>query len=231
MLQLVFTAWARGRNGKPRNKWKGETPIATYFKNQPSPQDIHAARAWIGELQRRQEHFQATRAARREPVRLQLLAEELAGLHIPDPDSRLAQALAGYEQEAIARGLAVFRTKQQRNTLPPDADAGRYLGGIIRQLHIRFELEAFSQHILEQRLRLGDLTLAPLSRAAQQLRATASPAEWPQALVDQCLDATTTVDARYWAQLAAESLSIVPIPQRTPRGCPEDRGIWPTCPR
>ncbi|MDI1289398.1 MAG: hypothetical protein PSX37_05530, partial [bacterium] len=131
-LHLVFTAWFRGRNGKPRKKLDGLSPTESYLKARPTPQEMHELRVWFEEHERRQDRARQTREARLDPVRLELLTRGLAELGIPDPERRLTLALAGYAREAIIQGLAIFRAKQTLGTLPADADAGRYLGGIIR---------------------------------------------------------------------------------------------------
>jgi len=214
VLSLVFQAWCRGRNGKPRKKFGKSTPAQVYTNARPTAEEVDDARLWIQELQRRQQQAQATREARRDPVRIEQLTRGLADLSIPDPDRRLTVALAGYSREAIASGLAIFHAKQDNGTVPSDADPGRYLGGIIRNRHEQLELERVSVHLLEQRIRLGDLTLAPLQLAARQLQAVMSPLELPKALVDNALEATTAVDFRFWGEAAAVALSQLSDDQR-----------------
>jgi hypothetical protein len=210
----MLTAWFRGRNGKPRKRLDGRTPAEAYANARPTPEEIQKALDWFRELQQRQERARATQEARRDPVRIALLNEGLAELGITDSEHRLAVALAYYAREAIARGLATFRSKQELGTLPPDADHGRYLGGIIRQLHTRLELELISTHLMKQRLRLRDLTLAPLERTARQLRAEVLPSALPQTFIDRALEAHCAVDFRYWGQAAADELWALPAGQR-----------------
>jgi hypothetical protein len=144
-----------------------------------------------------------------------LLSQGLAELAIPDPDRRLSSALDGYDCEAITRGLATFRAKRERRTLPPDADHGRYLGGIIRQLHTRLELERISVCLFEQRLRLRDLSLAPLKRTAEQLRAELSPSALARACIDRALHQNTdAVVVRFWGHTAVEAFSALPAEQK-----------------
>ena len=213
-LELVLTAWSRGRHGKPRRKLKGLTPAETYTRSKPTPEETKEALDWIHELQRRQERARATREARSDPVRLQLLTQGLAKLNIPDPDRRLAVALARYAPEAIADGLATFRSKLDLDTIPPDADHGRYLGGIIRNINTRMELERTSGYLLEQRIRLHDLTLAPLEGAAHRLRSELSPLDLPQAFTDRALKAECLIDFRFWAEAAAKGVLALPPDQR-----------------
>lgn len=213
-LNLMLTAWARGRNGKPRKRLQGRTPAEVYVNARPTAEQVQEALAWFRELQRRQERARLTKEGRRDPVRIQLLRCGLAELEIPDPHQRLSVALAGYAREAIVRGLSTFRAKLELGTLPPDADPGRYLGGIIRNLHTRLELERTSMYLLEQRIRLRDLSLAPLERAAQRLRAETPFGSLPQACVDRALDATYLIDFHFWLQLATETLTALPVGQK-----------------
>jgi hypothetical protein len=48
----------------------------------------------------------------------------------------------------MMRGIATFKAKQENGALPPDVDKGRYLGGIIRNLHQREELERTASYLL-----------------------------------------------------------------------------------
>ncbi len=209
-LNLIMTAWARGRNGKPRKRLGGMSPAEAYASSRPTPAEIQAALDGFRELQRRSERARLTREARRDPIRKELLTQGLAELGIADPEQRLATAFACYGRDSIARGIAVFRAKKELGTLPPDANPGRYLGGIIRRLHTQLELEQTAIYLLEQRIRLRDLTLTPLNRSAARLRSEQPPCEHPKAFVDQALQATYDVDYRFWAHAAAEALSGLP---------------------
>jgi transposase InsO family protein len=214
VVQLVVTAWFLGRNGKPRKRLKGKTPAEAYAEANVTPEEKARLQAWIQEQQRRQEAAQNTREARRDPARIELLKRSLEKLGISDPEGKLAVALACYSQNAITRGLATFKAKQELGTIPVGADPGRYLGGIIRQLHTRLELEATSTELLQQRLQLGDLTLEPLQDAARWLRNEVPVGQLPQVFVDRSLDSGPEVDARFWREEAAEALSGLPFDTR-----------------
>ncbi len=214
-LELIVTAWFRGRNGRPRKDLNKQSPAEAYLSFRATPEQIEDARAYFRDLARRQEKFRLTREARLDPVRVQLLADELAELGIPDPDRRLTKSLAWYSRDAIAHGLAVIRAKQEQGTLKMDIeDAGPYLGGIIRNNHFRRELESLSVHLLEQRIRLNDLSLASLKRQAEQLQRDCSPHDLPRSLVDQALQATYAVDFRFWVQAAAQAYEALPRDRR-----------------
>lgn len=214
VLELILTAWCLGRNGKPRKRLGGLSPAQAYTQQRPTDEEIREAMAWLQELTRRRERVDLTLEARRDPVRRTLLTHGLAELGIADPEGRLARDLAIYTREAIVRGLATYRTKKALETLPRDAEPGRYLGGIIRQLHTRMEIELTGEFLLQQRLRLKDLTTAPLERAADQLRARTQPNERPRAFLDRALEATCSIDYRFWTLAMARAMAAMDASQR-----------------
>lgn len=217
VLDLIWTAWARGRNGRPRKRLNGQTPAQAYANARPNAADIEAALKWFRELHRRQEKARLTIEARRDPVILELLVAGLAELGIADLDRRVAVSLAGYGRDAIVEGLATFRSKLELGTIPPGADHERYLAGIIRNLHTKNELERTSIHLLGQRLRMRDLTLSRLTFAAEEIRIRTSPCDLCQAYTDRALNATYLVDFRFWAQTAGASLAALPAADRATR--------------
>jgi hypothetical protein len=213
-LYLILTAWFRGRNGRPRKRLGNLSPAQAYHQSRPTQEEMDKARAAFHELLRREEQARQTRSARRDPVRLELLVKGLAELNIRDPEGSLARCLAYFAREAIVRGLAIFQAKQELGSLPPDADPGRYLGGIIKNHHDKLELEFISAYLLKQRIRLHDITLRPLTRAADDLRAEMAPSALPQAFVDRALAATWAVDFRFWTENAGQAIAALPSATR-----------------
>lgn len=125
-----------------------------------------------------------TREASLDPERLETLQEGLLRLAVPDPDERLAKALARFCRDSISRGLAPFESKRDNGTVPQKTPRqGPYLGGIIANLHTQLDLERFAVHLMKQHLRARDLTLEPLTRMADELRAEASNQEQKPELV------------------------------------------------
>jgi transposase InsO family protein len=212
-LRLIFTAWFRGRNGRPRKRFGGFSPAQTYEQARPTPDQFQRVIAYFQELERKQALMRATREARLDPVRMALLTEGLAELGLPDPERQLTLALAGYSREAILYGLSVFKGRQNRCTLPPGAD-GRYLGGIIRNHHEKLELMEFASDVLKRRIRLGDLSLQPLRQAESQIRRTTPGCDLTQAFVDRALHAAYTVDITFWTNTATAQLASAPTEQR-----------------
>lgn len=208
VVRLILLAYYRGRNGRPRKRLGNLTPTEFYANAKPTPEEFEAARKWCQELARREEKARQTREARLDPVRRRLLKEGLAEVGIDDPEDHLAKRLACFGREAIADGLAVYAAKRDKGTLPSETHQhGAYLGGIIKNLHTRYELDRFATHVLKQRIRMQDFTLQPLFLAADHLRSTLPFSQLPQAFVDRALEATNTVDYRFWTQAATQALA------------------------
>jgi len=211
-LGLLFITWAWARNGKPRAKLGGRSPARAYAEDGPDEADIAAAKAWLAELRRRDEQARKTRAQKADPVRRTLLERALAELRIQDPNGHLAGALARYGTDALLRAIAAFRARQERDTLPADADPGRYLAGIARHLDTRLDLERMADHLLHIRLRHGDLTLSVLQGELEDLRVATPIEKQARAIVDRALAADPSIDFRFWTRAAANALAMLPDP-------------------
>ena len=215
-LALVLTTWAWARNGKPRPRLGGKSPADYYRSRKPSEAETLAAREWIAELRRRAELTQQTRERRADPARVTLLVEALQRLDIADTDNRLAISLARYSNEAIMRGIAVFETKRELDTLPRNADPGPYLGGIIRHTDAKLEIESTAERLLELRIRHRQLSMRPLGRELEYLRSTVLEDELPEALVTRALDAKGELDYRFYAGAACDALARLPAATGNP---------------
>jgi len=214
VLALVFTVWALARNGKPRTRLGGKSPARYYHDYVPSQEEIEEAAKWLQELLRRAQLARETRARRADPVSRAILEQALDIFHIPDPDHRLSIALARYSREAIIRGIATFNSKIELETVPTHADPGRYLGGIVRNLNDRLELELMGKHLLDLRLRERDLTLKPLLEMEELVRSAIPPEKLPQAFLTLALDAESLISFRFFLNKAKEAFSNLPEPTR-----------------
>jgi hypothetical protein len=206
ILELVFTAWARGRNGRPRIKLGKKSPAQYYQDSTPTAEQVETATQWFQELRRRQQLFRKTKAERADQAKLALLRQGLAELGIQDDDGRLAVNLAYYSRDSIVNGLAIFEAKRRLGTLPPKVDEPRYLGGIIRNEDTRAELELEAELFLRNRQRLRDLSLAVLDA-----KAALSEGHSPQArfriFLERALKAERAIDYHFWAAKTLEILT------------------------
>lgn len=211
VLLLVFSAWAMGRNGRPRKNLGKKSPVDHYLGSKPSPEQEAEARRYIEEQRRKQEAMRRTREERADPVKLEFLKQTLLDLGIDDPGHRLALDLAYYPRDSIVDGIGIFQAKSQLGTVPSDADPGRYLRGIIRNAYDEAELSLAAELHLQNRLYLRDLSLRGLVAQDEEIRQRCSTAQqqlW--ASVDRALAAPATIDYHFWAMRSAELLSGAP---------------------
>ena len=216
VMRLCVTLWMWGRNGRPRPRLWGRSPAQAYRDDQPDAQQIEAARQWIADLQRRAERARQSAENRADPVRRTLLREGLARLAINDPGQRLEIALTRYATEAIIRGLATFAAKDTLGTVPPDADRGPYLGGVIRNINDQMELQAMADQLLDLRVRRRDLTVEQIQAAITALRRTTDTSELPKTLVQQALAATLAPAYRLFLSEALAVITALPTSSRAP---------------
>ena len=216
VLHLVASAWARGRNGRPRRNLGGKSPAEAYLAAKPSPEEVAKARREIEELRRKQEAIRRTREERANPIKLAFLRQALADLGIADPDHRLAVSLAYFPLDSIVDAIGIFQTKRQLGTIPEDADPGRYLRGIIRKRTECDELTLAAEFHLKNRLRLRDLSLQRLVRQEQKLQLLCSgPEQLLTRFLDRALQVAPTIDYHFWVLRSSETLAAVPIDKRT----------------
>jgi hypothetical protein len=214
-LQTILTAWYRGRNGRPRQRLNGRTPAQVFFEDGPTQEMIDKIVAWIAQRQRLQDADRRTREARRDPVRVGLLKTGLAELEIADPNDRLAKALACYCRDSIVRGLAIFEKMRDLGTLPQQVRPDRYLRGIIKNQNYLLELEQVEMHLLKQRLRARDLSLEPLTRAADKIRTGISAESMANGqlvkdFLEQALRAPYRIDFLFWTKATTDAFLALP---------------------
>lgn len=216
IAQLIVHAFFVGRNGRPRGKLGGQSPAQAYDSNPPAEEQIQATKRWIQELRRRELLARQSREQHADPVRLQLLREQLAALEIDDPQGQASLSLSGYSMGAILHGIAIFRGKKEMGTLPRDCDPHRYLGGIIRNAEGREALERTAIHLFKLRLRTRELQLTPLQQRAEAIRCSRQADAAVCDLVDAALAADSMLAFRFWNEQAQEAMAALPASQAQP---------------
>lgn len=215
VLRLVFSAWAMGRNGRPRKSLSNKSPVDHYLGSEPSPEQQAEARRYIEEQRRRQEAMRRTREERADPIKLEFIKQALLDLNIADPDHRLALDLAYYSRDSIVDGIGIFQAKSQLGTVPSDADPGRYLRGIVRNAYDHAELCLAAEYHLKNRLYYRDLTLRGLVTQEEEIRQSCSTAQqrlW--ASIERALAARATIDYHFWALRSVEIISEATLAER-----------------
>ena len=85
-LELVALTWTWGRNHKPRSRLGNRSPAKAYQESSPTAEEIAKAKEAILRLEQRQEAMRRTREAKADPVRRQLLLENLNALGIQNAE-------------------------------------------------------------------------------------------------------------------------------------------------
>lgn len=97
----------------------GRSRVQLYQDDQPTDEQIAAAKAQLEERRRRHELAFHTRRARLDPIVRALLDEVFVGLGFDDPTGNVKNAIAGYPHDAVLAGIATFEGKRDAGTLPP----------------------------------------------------------------------------------------------------------------
>ena len=137
-IEQVVVTFARALSPRPRLERDSRSRVAQFESDQPTEEERAAAREALRHRAEQQERRRDRVARALDPVIRQHLDDVFAALNLDDPDARFRVAIARYPPDAVAAGVAIFRAKQQRGTLPDGVDA-RYLIGIARHVHLEDE--------------------------------------------------------------------------------------------
>ena len=211
-LGLVVKTWARTLNHKPRKDRGGRSRIEIYRdpNEQPTDEQVEAARSLLDERRRKQEKAYETRRARENPIARALLDREFDRLALDDPNGNVRRAIARYPLDAILPGTALFEAKRNAHTLPDldPAIAPRYLLGIVRNLSARIEDRYYTEALIRLRLDARDLALAPLDSLRRELlRDHPDPRDRLAQFLDRSLTSEPLLDRLFWLRAAADVLA------------------------
>jgi hypothetical protein len=161
---MFLTIWCRATIHRPRNDRRGRSRVQLYADEQPTDDQIVAAKAALEERRRLQDLAFRTLRARLDPVVRALLEEVFDRLGLDDPTGNVKDAIARYPYNAVIAGIATFEGKRDAGTLRPDVGP-RYLVGIVRHVAERDEGLAIAEHLWRLRLSAQDAALARLDDA------------------------------------------------------------------
>lgn len=161
VLFLVLLTWIRTLNHRPRASRGGRSRVALYLDGKPSPEEVEKAREHLDDLARKQEEARQRKLAALDPELRAHVDQRLVELGLEDPQGHFRAKMAHYPADAVMAGLATYKGKQDKGTLPDTADI-RYLDGIIRNIAAEDEGWAITLRLLEERLAVRDRVLAHL---------------------------------------------------------------------
>lgn len=200
---LVFAAWARATNHRPRVDGRGSR-AALYRDARPTPEEIEAARRRFAERLTQQEKARDTRQRKQDPMARAALDDAFERLGLED-DGTLRDAIACWPLDAVLAGISVFEGKQRRGTLPSGVDA-RYLRGIVVNLSTEAESMAIADALLEERIRAQDRALNGLERDRERLEEASDedPAWLVKSYVERATRSRRTLDRYWWLRATAD---------------------------
>ena len=207
ILTMFLTIWCRATNHRPRNDRRGRSRVQLYADEQPTDEQIVAAKAALEERRRLQDLAFRTRQARLDPVVRALLDEVFDRLGFDDPTGNVKDAIARYPYNAVIAGIATFEGKRDAGTLPPGVGP-RYLLGIVRHINERDEGLAIAEHLWRLRLSARDAALARLDDARRTQVGTAG--EQLRSCIDHALADDGPLVRSFWLAAAADVLQAAP---------------------
>ena len=211
VLAVFLTIWCRATNHRPRNDRRGRSRVQLYADEQPTDEQIAAAKAALEERRRLQELAFRTRQARLDPVVRALLDEVFDRLGFEDPTGNVKDAIARYPYNAVVAGIATFEGKREAGTLPTNVGP-RYLLGIVRQISERDEGLAIAEHLWRLRLATQDAALVGLDDA--RCAVVGTPGEQLRTFIDRALAAEGPLVRSFWLTALADLLQAAPESQR-----------------
>lgn len=205
---LVVTVWARTTSHRPRKDRDGRCRVELY-SDKPSEEQLELAHRELNELAERQERARRTLEARRQPEALALLDAHFARLSLLDPKRHIRVAIAGHPLDAIVAGIAIFDGKQRAGTLPDGVDA-RYLLGNVYNVAAKTEGMLVARRLLELRLEVRDILLAPLVQQRDAIRAECNVEQARDRCVDSALATASLLERTFWLDVLVSLLRALP---------------------
>lgn len=211
VLAVFLTVWCRATNHRPRNDRRGRSRVQLYAGDQPTDEQIAAAKEALTERRRLQELAFRTRQARLDPIVRALLDDVFDRLGFDDPTGNVKDAIARYPYNAVVAGIATFEGKRDAGTLPPDVGP-RYLLGIVRHVSERDEGLAIAEHLWRLRLATHDAALIRLDDARRAV--AGGTGERLRTFIDQALATGGPLVRSFWLAAGADLLQATPRSQR-----------------
>jgi len=213
---LVFTAWARAANHRPRADRNKATRAQLYQNARPTPEEIEAARRRFAERLAQQEKARETRRRKQDPLARAALDAAFERLGLPDDDGALRAAIACWPLDAVLAGIAIFEGKRRRGTLPDGVD-GRYLRGIVVNVATEAESMAIADALLEVRIQAEDEALRGLDADRERLDEACQndAARLVKRYVERATGSRRQLDRHWWLRAIADVATAHPDERRS----------------
>lgn len=212
-LICLVKVWGRTINHRPMRRRGGLSRVQLYRAACPTPEQIAEARAELAALMRRQEQAYATRTARLDPAKFELVSAAFARLGLDDDDGNQLHFIAGYPRDAIVEGIAIFEAKRAAGRLPRGAGA-RYLRGIVKNLAESNELYHLTETLIRWRQEARDIALRILESELDDVRRSVDGERVMAAMLERALAAERLLDRKFWLRAIADFINACPEPER-----------------
>lgn len=207
-MQLFFAAM----NMRPRAGKRGRSRIELHREITPTPEQIEQAKAALKARLDKQLAAQRTLRERQDPAKRAYLDAALFRLELSDPTGHVQAAIAGYDLDDIANGVAIFDGKQRAKTLPEGVDV-RYLLGIVMNIAKQREGMAIATALWDERMKARDAVFVALGAERDALTHTDDHARLID-FVDRALNAEQEIERHFWLTAVAEIVLEHPTDQR-----------------
>ena len=203
VLAALVMVWGRTINHRPRRDRGGRSRVEL-ADQQPTEEQVEAARTALEERLRKLRKAKKTEAARQNPIVRQLLGAAFTRLALTDPNGNILTATARYSLDVVAEAIGIYEGRLRAGTLPPDVDA-RYLLGIARNIAKEKEAWEVAAALWNERIEAGDLiALALVHRRDELQRLAQTVRESVSSYVDLALMTTSRIDQFFWLTSAAD---------------------------
>lgn len=212
LVELCARTFFNALNMRPQAKRGGQSRIELYSETKVTLEQVEQAEAKLKDRLDKQLAAQRTKRARLEPAKRAYLDRALDELELCDPTGHFFAALASYELDDIADGVAIYRGKIRAGTLPENVDV-RYLLGIVQNVAREREGMAIAKALWDERLAARGFVFDSLIRERDAI----SKARGDTVLVcfiDKALAAERQIEHRFWLDAAAELVLAHPPAER-----------------
>jgi len=216
VVHFVLWAYCVGRNQAPQSRRDGKSAIDLFAETQVTEEQRQQARQRLREIQRRIERRRDADRLRLDPVTRALVERELVDLDLSDPQGHFADGLTRLGLGPALEALAIFRAKQEADTVPGDFPE-RYLLGIAHNVANRNEDMAVYAELLRLRTDAHDMLLAPLLSELASL-GPLGHSDLVDAVFARLANADATLDRRFWTFRLIDAFAALDLDERLQRG-------------
>jgi hypothetical protein len=214
---LALLCYKAGRNDTPRRRLAGRTPAQVLAGHVTDPQRQAEQRDKMRRLQRRLLDEADSETRRNRDAATQLLSQAFQELNIRDSTGRVIPRIARYGLEAVMEAIAVVRARRQAGTLPA-AHPERFLLNTTRRIAYRNQDTRIFEHLLDLRIKAGQIVLAPLQDELRRLRGELAGDDLLKAVLYRATYSPTAADRVFWRRTFMAYFDSLPLPQRIHKG-------------